>query len=699
MVSNTENQSPNIASVRKKGSNVAKMTRAFDGKVRSSEDVKVSVAKQSNHNVESSGRQCVDRIKKEEITKNEQRQKERRRKIMLQERRMEKTLKQKSESLTVAVERSLCNDFEREATCNSDTMALIDGKRALKEVALNEKNVKTGNEDKMRSGFHLPTFIARTALLALTLYQVQINCKDTAHVLSFITGYIQSYLIELVAWIDSTFVFSGNILVLEILLEIHEFGYSFDEVLHILFVSAFFVRGLFVSLKWARGNSAGQSGVKGYMKCIYLFVVSAAFWVTVLPLYNICDSESSKFCVSFTKYVVLSPRYSWLEIMLTSWYKIASIITRTKIKGRLFKEARSAFMNPFRFHIRLKRLFTFIRWAKFLAPLIGTCNKLRGHILDMIKKKGQHLTSKTARRLWSDLIEALTSQSKQERAVLQLQRNFRVKKESKAKQRMKLISSHRPSAHDIKKRLREERNLSKSKLIKMDLLDGERQLRRQVSEQEKITIAKHEESRNQEKKKLLLSPKTAFAVGWKYVAITCVMLEVSQMIFAPLLSGELKKMPLERFLSKVLLASCDERNTKSCYTATTWEYKWLMAVHLFSRVLEPVVHTVCFLDVFITFFTGELTSGGTLVPKPFFKRFILPGIVLQLVVNPTMVIFSSIVKSSIMHSIRIGPSLCFHLVLVCLPIVNWIYELLLDIVFRFVEKQNKIVPNKHLNIF
>ena len=687
MASNNENQSPNIAVVRKKQSNVAKTTRVLNGKVRGSEDLKVSVSKQFTYSVQSSSRHDMC-IKKEEITKKEQRQKEQRRKIMLQERRMEKALKQKSESHTVAVERRLCNDFEREAAaCNSDTMAvsMIDNRNALKELAI-EKSIKIGIEDKMKSGFHLPTFIGRIVLLAVTLYQVQMNCQHTAHFLSIMTGYMQNYLRELVTWIDSSFMLSGNILVLKILLEIHEFGYSFNEILNILFVIALFTRGLCVSFKWAQGNSTGQSGVKGYTKCIFLFIVSAAFWLAVIPLYNICNSKSSRFCVCFTKYNISSPRYSWLEIMLTGWYKSASTMTRTMIKSRLFKEARSAFMNPFRFHSRLKRLFTVIRWAKFLAPLIGTCNKLRGHILDMIKKKEQHLTSKTARRLWSDLIDALASQSKQERAVMQLQKIYRVKREGKAKQRMKLISSQRPSAHDIKKRLREERNLSKSKLMKMESLDGERQLRRKVSEQEKTTIAKHEESRNQEKKRLLLSPKTAFAVGWKYVAIACVMLEVSQIIFAPLLSGELKKMPLDAFFSKVLFASCEEK-------------KWLMAVHLFSRILVPIVHAVCFLDVFVTFFTGELTSVGKLVPKPFFKRFILPGIVLQLIVNPTMVTFSSVVKSSITHSIHIGPSLCFHLVLVCLPLVSWIYELLLGVVFKFVEKQNKIVPSKNLNIF
>jgi hypothetical protein len=319
----------------------------------------------------------------------------------------------------------------------------------------------------------------------------------------------------------------------------------------------------------------------------------------------------------------------------------------------------------------------------------------------MLKKKGQHLSSKTARKMWSDLMEAWTCQTKQEKAVLQLQKSFRERRERKAKRRMELISSQqRPSAHFIRKRLRMERDWSKSKLIKMEMRNGERQLRRQVSEQERVEIDKHMESRRRQKKKLLLSPKTAFAVGWKYVAIGCVILEVSQMVFAPLLSGELKKMPLDKFLSVVLFASCNEqKKTNQLCVSSAWKHHWWMAVHVVSRVLVPFVHAVCFLDVFVTFSTGELTAAGKLEPKPFVERFIFPGIGLQLIVNPTMVAISKLVRRAIVHSMHIGPSLYFHLILVCLPLIHWVFDRLLDVVIEFVDRQNKILSSRSFNIF
>lgn len=61
------------------------------------------------------------------------------------------------------------------------------------------------------------------------------------------------------------------------------------------------------------------------------------------------------------------------------------------------------------------------------------------------------------------------------------------------------------------------------------------------------------------KKRLLLRPKTFFAVGWKHFTVACVALEIMQIIFAPILSGEMKKMPLDKFLLRILNVSSSQR--------------------------------------------------------------------------------------------------------------------------------------------
>lgn len=66
---------------------------------------------------------------------------------------------------------------------------------------------------------------------------------------------------------------------------------------------------------------------------------------------------------------------------------------------------------------------------------------------------------------------------------------------------------------------------------------------------------------------------------------------------------------------------------------------------------------VMFLDVGITFFTGELDNvTGHLVPKPFVKRWIVPGILIQLLLNPRMMEVSAAVKAFVRHTVSdVGP--------------------------------------------
>ena len=61
---------------------------------------------------------------------------------------------------------------------------------------------------------------------------------------------------------------------------------------------------------------------------------------------------------------------------------------------------------------------------------------------------------------------------------------------------------------------------------------------------------------------------------------------------------------------------------------------------MFDFILEEfliLVSIVCFLDVFVVFFTGELDAvTGELLPKPFVARWIAPGLLLQLLLNPRL---------------------------------------------------------------
>jgi hypothetical protein len=118
-------------------------------------------------------------------------------------------------------------------------------------------------------------------------------------------------------------------------------------------------------------------------------------------------------------------------------------------------------------------------------------------------------------------------------------------------------------------------------------------------------------------------------------------------------------------------------------------------VELISHRIADLVSMVSFLDVFITFFTGELDERtGLLVPKPFFNRWIFPGVVLQLIVNPTMKDISAAVRKIIAFCHAVGPMRVFHVSLALLPIAVQIMNWSIDVTYQFVDAENRSVLRK-----
>ena len=509
----------------------------------------------------------------------------------------------------------------------------------------------------------ITTLVSRLILLGLALYEVQHHCPTTSNAIQSSLRIAKIYfnriqpvtsacleaswnlsktLLPQICWCLETW----SSMKLHVLREktsgaLYLYHYAMDrivgrtasweDILHMYFVAVFLIRCFIVSLKLAfvRFNSTNvdKNNGHGYAR-IFLFLASIiSCWMIMLPLFNEGDKANQFYFFARTTSkrlkreivhvtLISNPRYSLADIMAIKFYQKTFLLIKSKIKVQLRKEIHRALTSPFKFHGRIQKLLTIVRWAKFLAPLVGTCNKLRGHYLDMIRKRRQHRTSKAAQMRWREVMLAILKQSKLERAVLQLQKSFREKRENKAKRRFELMSPDRSTtvSKKIRRTLLEEQTLARSKLEKIEEIDNHRKMRRQVSEIERSNITKYKEMSRKQKKRLLLSPKTSFAVGWKCVAIICVALELSQIFFAPMLSGEMTKMPLDKFLSKVLFATgCKEKakkafapsifipvlsdlGTANLCTTSSLKQTWLVTVRIIATILVPTVNAICFLD-------------------------------------------------------------------------------------------------------
>mmetsp|Transcript_4344 Transcript_4344/g.7263 ORF Transcript_4344/g.7263 Transcript_4344/m.7263 type:complete len:767 (-) Transcript_4344:33-2333(-) len=217
--------------------------------------------------------------------------------------------------------------------------------------------------------------------------------------------------------------------------------------------------------------------------------------------------------------------------------------------------------------------------------------------------------------------------------------------------------------------------------------------------------------------RMLMRPNTRFAVTWKIIFVFCVLFEISQLAFAPTLAKYIDEQSGEKLnIGKVLelnLIPTPASEWKECGNlkkpVTKVGRKGSSVVHWIKRVgrkaeeeamkevqedekLDEVeeddvdapwychkpfrtaqglyitflkiaiyeflvfVGLVCFLDVFVTFFTGELNpENGNLIPKPFVSRWLIPGIILQLLVNPQMETVSKYVGAFLDYTHQVGP--------------------------------------------
>jgi hypothetical protein len=202
--------------------------------------------------------------------------------------------------------------------------------------------------------------------------------------------------------------------------------------------------------------------------------------------------------------------------------------------------------------------------------------------------------------------------------------------------------------------------------------------------------------------RLLLRPNTTFAVYWKVLLVICIIFEICHLALKPEMKRYKNKKKGERVNIGELLdhhvipapmseweqcapwladaaknrrelspgpfgASQNRRSRRKekktmarpwyCQKSfVTAQSVYIVVLRIVWTQILDIMGIVCFLDVFVTFFTGELDRDtGELKPKPFFTRWLLPGLLLQLLVNPQMEAISGYVFRLANETLQVGP--------------------------------------------
>lgn len=376
----------------------------------------------------------------------------------------------------------------------------------------------------------------------------------------------------------------------------------------------------------------------------------------------------------------------------------------------------AAVRSPRAFRRRLLRILTAVRWLKYLAPLLGACNKLFGNSMDLLKKHQQRRAAVKAQRARRLLWKKLSADERREAAAIVIQSRWRAHRARKVVKILRVIQGQNLSlaAARVQKVARGMLVRARLRLIqKRYELERLREQEQQMSRMERTPLSKEDRRRmytlqdelNAEAKelfnrKLLMRPNTTFAVTWKILFVICIALEIAQLAWKPVLNqyrNEVTKEPMrigqilehrlvptaisewdecEDWLQKVAHKKMRSQSQKRkipwkeeseppappaprwyCQRApVTVQSVYIACLRFLLRETLVVVGIVCYLDVFVTFFTGEFDKDtGSLMPKPFVTRWILPGLVLQLLVNPQMETTSYYVGQLLQRIAHLGP--------------------------------------------
>lgn len=360
-----------------------------------------------------------------------------------------------------------------------------------------------------------------------------------------------------------------------------------------------------------------------------------------------------------------------------------------------------AVRHPRLFRHRLRVSLRTIRWAKYLAPLVGSFNKLLGNTKDLLKKHRQRLLANMASRKRKQQWHELSPLQKRMAAAIRIQKSFRGMQCRKAVRALNILEGSKKTMIAIKMQQAFRASLARARTRIAQKKQELKRLQRQsfhnpsMSEDERRRMYQLQDelgsmAKELVNKKLLLRPNTSFAVTWKFLFVLCVIFEISQKGLKHKLhkykdteTGE--PLDLGRIHEKYFVpAPVSEWEACSQWLAEKEEARgffhltfgkkhpdvgprpWFcqepvitahsICIFIVHFILIKFIGFICFLDVFVTFFTGELhPDTGLLVPKAFVKRWLLPGLVLQLLVNPQMETTSKLVARLLQGIVNVGP--------------------------------------------
>lgn len=357
-----------------------------------------------------------------------------------------------------------------------------------------------------------------------------------------------------------------------------------------------------------------------------------------------------------------------------------------------------SFWQPHKIYLRILKLLRWVRYFRFAGPFLRVLFKLNDQFLVFFKTKQQAWKFKAERAkrelhrsmLFDDIrkVESFAKLSSFWAKVPSWQ-IFQEAKEQPAdvgeilKDKKKQNTKLKRQLDDLKAQIRKSPLAFPTSEIYDRVAD--------LSKEFTSTVGSSLWSAN------LIPPQTRFSLSWR-VIVTCALLsEVSRICTSYQLYGRVDVSYTTMMLSvlgcardrggniltttgrltrkvvRKLVRLPKEQLLNTCTTASIKLLGGKRANFLlyFSGAFETAIDLVCFIDIYVWFFTGELDLGGRVIPKPFFYRCILPGTLVQVLDHPTVPdVLPNLLSFSMSAASAVGYSRMLRWLVAIIPAVN-----------------------------
>ena len=344
-------------------------------------------------------------------------------------------------------------------------------------------------------------------------------------------------------------------------------------------------------------------------------------------------------------------------------------------KRSVFRWLRKSVLHPVKLAHTISKITQWIRWVRIVGPVIGTSNKLLGNTLDLVKKVKQRrdaiLAAKIRRTLWLGMSE---EQAMNHAATL-VQSIYRSKRSRRERRALELLQGNkeRLAAMKLQKRFREVLKRARRRLARkkreLEKLEAKAQRlnRNKMTDSERIRMYKLQSELAEDAhafiNRNLLRPNTTFSVVWRTTFVVSVILELSTLIlrinYPQLTKNSLFPTPFSElkecrkhdggFFRKIFGRGAPKPQPRYCRDdVVALQAFGIALMKVLVELILVIVNFMFFFDVPVSFFTGCFNKeNGVLEPKPFFVRWIAPGVLLQMIVNPQMGTIAELIATTV----------------------------------------------------